>query len=105
MTKEPNFSQIALNIEKSLDAGGISEKANAISNADDFRQLVAELVGRMMEGDFERFLALMYRLDVSERKLKAAMNTGNPQNVYLEIAGLIIEREKKKIFWREKYRS
>jgi hypothetical protein len=104
MTKESNFYEIALNIEKSLETEGFSSSVSQIQNTGEFHKKVEELIRLMMESNFERFLTVMYRMDISEQKLKIALDTPDPQNVYMEIANLVIEREKQKIKWREKYK-
>ena len=105
MTKESNFNKLALNIEKRLEAEGISSQLEKITDQDQFQEIVARFIQQMMDADFERFLSVMYRMDVSEARLKKAMHTPNPQEVYIQIARLIIEREEQKIYWREKYKD
>jgi hypothetical protein len=87
------------------------EIQNHISDSDYFKDeahlksYISNLVSQMIESNFERFLNQMYLLDVSEKKLHEIMSTSNPEDINLKIAELIIDREKEKYFWREKYKT
>lgn len=63
---------------------------------------IMRVVEDLMEKDFERLLQVLYRIDVSEEKLKAALaaSTDNPASV---ITKMIIERELLKVKFRKKY--
>ena len=76
--------------------------STAVSTAEDFQQILAKLVRHLLDNDFERLLNGLYRIDVSEEKVKVAMATTD--DVAENIALLIIEREMQKVATREKYR-
>ena len=63
------------------------------------------VVEQMMEQDFEKFIFVLYRLDIPERKVMVALSneTKIPANEY--IADLIIEREVQKIKSRQWYKK
>lgn len=64
------------------------------------REKLKQLIHYLLDKDFALFLQLMYRIDISEASLKEAMS----QESYLEqIVELIIQREKQKVFYRNKY--
>ncbi len=106
MDKEiAKINKIAGSLLISLELDEESLKKQEIQSKDDFHDAITKLVRAMIENDFERFLSIMYRMDVSEIKLKKALNTPNPDEVYSKIAELIISREEEKIFWREKYKD
>ena len=60
------------------------------------------LVAYLMEKDFSRLLQVLYRIDVSEEKLKAALATQAQAPSDL-IAQMILEREMQKVETRKKY--
>ncbi len=75
----------------------------AIKTREDFHQALAGVVQHLLDHDFERLLNALYRIDVSEEKVKQAM--ASEANVAGQIAGLIIAREMQKVVTREKYRQ
>ena len=74
-----------------------------VSTAEDFQNILTELIRHLLDKDFERLINGLYRIDVSEEKVKQAMATGD--DVAGQIALLIIERELQKVRTREKYRN
>ncbi len=65
---------------------------------------LAAHIENMIEKDFNRLLHLLYRIDVSEEKLKTALAaTAEPAGRI--IADLIIERQLQKISFRKSYRE
>lgn len=67
--------------------------------------LIEQLVEELINHDFERLLLILYRLDVSEVKVKKAIDDSGPALASRRIAELILEREKAKVRTREKYSS
>ena len=63
---------------------------------------IMRVVEDLMEKDFKRLIQVLYRIDVSEEKLKAALaaSNDNPASV---ISKMIIERELLKVEFRKKY--
>ncbi len=57
----------------------------------------------LLEHDFERLCALMYRHDVSEIRFHEALQRKTDDERAAEIATLVIEREKQKIATRTAY--
>ncbi len=76
------------------------------SNAEQFSILVG-FIDDLIRNDFNRLVSILYRVDISETKLKQklAENTDNTIPAAETIARLFIEREAEKILSREKYRS
>jgi hypothetical protein len=77
--------------------------SNEVTSADDFQNILTKLIRHLLDHDFERLLNGLYRIDVSEEKVKLAMASAD--NVAGQIAGLIIERELQKVATREKYKE
>ena len=76
---------------------------SAVSTLDDFQQILTKLIRHLLDNDFENLINGLYRIDVSEEKVKLAMSS--TADVAEQIAMLIIEREMQKVVTREKYRS
>ena len=65
---------------------------------------LTRLVAYLMEKDFARLLQVLYRIDVSESKLKAALAEGDEKPSEI-VAQMILEREMQKVATRKKYSS
>lgn len=77
--------------------------SSEVSTAEDFQQVLAKVIRHLLDNDFERLLNGLYRIDVSEEKVKAAMATQG--GVADKIALLIIEREMQKVVTREQHKK
>ena len=69
-----------------------------------FRQRLAVYINRLITGDFSKLIFILYRLDISEQKLKQLLAGENQTDAGLLIANMIIERQLQKIQSRKKYR-
>lgn len=76
-----------------------------VSNDEELLKLIEELVTELVNHDFERLLLMLYRLDVSEQKVKQAIDAAGPANASRNIAELILAREKEKAVSREQYKT
>ncbi len=81
----------------------LSLPVREVNDLDDMERKLAALVQYLLDHDFERLLNGLYRIDVSEEKVKAVMAAGD--EVALNIARLIVEREMAKVQTRAKYRK
>ena len=59
----------------------------------------------MIDYQLEMLLSLMYRLDVDERKVAAALSPLAPELPAIAIARLVLERQKQRIFTKQKYKQ
>lgn len=66
---------------------------------------LSKKVAEMMEKDFERFLNNMYRIDVSEIKVKKILNESPLGTVSDQLAELIIERQLQRIKTQRLYKE
>lgn len=64
---------------------------------------LAHVVLHLIRSDFNRLLHLLYRIDVDERKVKAAMIDADEDTISIRIARLIIKREIQKTEIRLRY--
>jgi hypothetical protein len=62
---------------------------------------LAQIVDHLISKDFNRLLNALYRIDVSEEKLKSVL-AQRPENTSLVIARMILERELQKVASRKK---
>ena len=84
-------------LEKTLH--GSSEE---LLTTPDFLQSLASEINELILTNFERLIQLLYRIDVSEQRLKQLLKDHPEQDAGLLIAGLIIERQaQKKKFMKE----
>ena len=83
----------------------IEDAAMEQSGAAQFEVLVAFL-DELIRNDFNRLLSILYRVDISEEKLKRTLSDHKGSNIQSAelIAQLMVEREAEKIRSREKYR-
>ncbi|MGO3109515.1 MAG: hypothetical protein ACTIJ8_13700 [Sphingobacterium sp.] len=81
----------------------IDEVLSQNSNQQKFEALAGYLDG-LIQSDFNRLLNILYRIDVSEEKVKRALaENQNKVPAGQVIAKLLIERETEKIKLRAKY--
>ncbi len=80
---------------------GLSLSPTVILAEDDLLKELTRAINYLIDKDFEKLMHILYRIDVSEQKVKQAF--GLEQDVAVQIAKLIIEREQQKVITREQY--
>ncbi len=70
-----------------------------------FRVRLAAYLNDLINRDFEKLVQLLYRLDVSEKKLKAMLSQPSQADAGQVIADLILERQLQKVELRKKFRK
>lgn len=65
------------------------------------RQLLAGKINELIENDFQKLISVLYRMDVSEKKLKLLLEENKGLDAGLIIADLMIERQLEKIKSRQ----
>lgn len=96
MKMEKNILQI---LETS---GSVSEQ---MLSASGFTSSLIEVINELIENDFNRLIQMLYRLDISESKLKKLLQTHKNTDAAEIIADLIIERQLEKIKSRRAYKQ
>jgi hypothetical protein len=76
----------------------------AAANLDGLESILAEKINTLINDDFDRLIQLLYRIDVSEEKLKKLLRENAGSDAGLLIARLILERQWQKIETRRQYR-
>lgn len=72
---------------------------------EELRGLVAAHIRPFISGDFNKLLSLLYRIDVSEEKLKYLLKQNTGIDAAILIADLIIERQLQKAESRKMFNS
>ncbi|WP_075350278.1 hypothetical protein [Algoriphagus marinus] len=65
--------------------------------------LLSKAVSQLLDRDFERLLQICYRIDLGEEKLKKILHESKPDQVSLDLAKALWERQKLKIEIRKRY--
>ena len=67
------------------------------------KHILAEKIDQLINTDFQKLVSILYRMDVSETKLKQLLNENPGTNAALIIVDLMIERQAEKIRSRQKF--
>jgi uncharacterized protein YwgA len=91
-------------MEKSLAELLDSGQNTDIANIPGYREQLAVLINQLINIDFEKLAGILYRIDVSEKKLKKLLSDNPDTDAGLLIADLVIERQTEKKKSRENFR-
>ena len=69
------------------------------------RDLLIDKINELIQTDFNALVNILYRMDVSESKLKALLKDHPGDDAAIIIADLIIERQAQKIKSRENFKQ
>lgn len=69
------------------------------------KQILAEKINDLINNDFQKLVSILYRMDVSETKLKQLLNDNPGTNAAFIITDLMIERQKQKLISRQQFRK
>lgn len=78
-------------------------EVEAFDNLSELRNWLIENIEWLLDNDFERMLSILYRIDVSEIKVRRLIEQNEGEDAAGIIADLIIERQAQKIESRKKY--
>lgn len=81
------------------------EKEAGIILQDNWQATFHAYINHLINTDFEKLVFLLYRIDVSEKKIKALLDNASSSNAGELIAQAIIERLEEKKASREKYKQ
>ncbi len=91
--------------EPSNDIIQLVSHALTVKEVEDLRQRLAEEIDILIANDFLRLVRILYRLDISEKKLKKVLEETGGKNAAATIADMIIERQLQKIRSREAFKK
>jgi len=67
------------------------------------KQLLADKINELVNTQFQKLVSILYRMDVSETKLKQLLSDNPGTDTGLIIADLMIERQKEKMRSRQQF--
>jgi hypothetical protein len=70
-----------------------------------FKEMLAAKISQLINNDFAALVQLLYRIDISEKKLKQVIGTQPAEDAAKLIAAMIIERQLEKARLRKQYRD
>ena len=79
-----------LNIELNTELPQVISEENLL-------QRLSEFINHLIQTNFQKLVLILYRVDISENKLKQLLQTESGEDAATIIARLIIEREIQKI--------
>lgn len=97
------MQSIVNQINKSLEIR--EDLLEKVKNENELLDLLTIYIQELINKDFEHLLWLLYRIDVGEKKVKAAIEKSAPDEAAKIIAEHILVREKEKVATRKKYSS
>lgn len=72
---------------------------------EELRRKLTLKIKELMDQNWEKLLNILYRIDVSENKVKQVLAYVDPKNIPQEIADLIIQRQIEKVKFRMNYQN
>jgi hypothetical protein len=78
---------------------GLPEKISL----EELKEKLTQHINYLIDTNFQQLVAILYRVDVSESKLKMLLNESMAEDSGSVIADLIIERQLQKIKFRQKF--
>ena len=88
-----------------IESHGITEQYKLSHEGfSEIKSRLSSLISNLLDSDLQGLLSLLYRIDVSEQKVKAILATANADEIAEQIATLIIKRQIQKIITRRKYK-
>jgi len=89
--------QVLQEVSKELEVA-LSEKDHSFN-----RKILINRINELVNTDFQKLVLILYRMDVSELKLKQFLIDNPSADAGIIIADLMIERQAEKIKSREQY--
>lgn len=74
-------------------------------STDELRSILADYINALISDNFNKLISILYRLDISESKLKQLLADNPDEEAGMIIASLIIERQIQKLISREKFQN
>lgn len=74
-------------------------------NERELLDLLADRIAWLLEYRLEWLMSLMYRMDVSERKVDEALSPGHPEPANVTLAKLVLERQHERWLSKQRYRQ
>jgi hypothetical protein len=76
-----------------------------LTSLEDFRKYLTEKLKFLLDEKFDTLVNILYRIDISEKKLNQLFSGNNRNSIPSVLADLIIERQLQKIKLRKLYKE
>ncbi len=86
--------EMQTNLEKLFDLNINIHQQNSIEELINYLSIEINI---LINNNFEKLVSILYRMDVSEQKMKQLLKKNNTENSGIVIARLVIEREQQRI--------
>ncbi len=97
MSLPDNISLIRKALESELEFSGTGDSEQS------WRKLLAERINELINSDFNKLAGILYRIDVSEAKLKQLLREYRCTDAGEIIGNMLVERQLQKIISRKQY--
>lgn len=89
-------------VQKDFAMEAIALETSTVNNLDDIYAILYPEITKHIQGDFNAVMRLLYRIDISELKVKKQMDI-LPDDTPAALCTLIIKREIQKVILRKQY--
>ena len=105
--EEKHVNEIVKFVEKDFlidDRNSLIPSADLVS-LEEFRKYLAEKLKYLLDEKFDTLVNILYKIDISEKKLSELFSGENRDFIPASLADLIIERQLQKIKLRKLYKE
>jgi len=88
-------------LASSFEIAGATDKVTE----EELLYVLSDRIGYMIDHKFDYLMHIMYRFDVLEHKIRAAISPENVDPANVALAKLVIERQKERIRLRKEFKS
>ena len=96
------YSKLIVQLKKDFELANVSLKLREDVNPEELETLLHEKIYFLLLEKFQEYLNLLYVVDVPERELEQ-LEPADAVVVSRQVAFLVMKRELKKVWFREKY--
>ncbi len=86
-------------------AASLNEELTSVLSEEEFLEWLSSKINDMIVQDFEKFLSLLYIIDIDEKKVKESLKSNEGKYAGRIIAEMIIKRQQQKKYWREYFKK
>lgn len=86
-------------------AASLNVELPTVLSEKEFMTWLSSKINDMIVQDFEKFLSLLYIIDIDEKKVKESLKANEGKYAGRIIAEMIIKRQQQKKYWREYFKK
>jgi len=98
------YDDLINQLNKDFEIIGTAINFSETENSQDLIDYLQEVISTLLEKHFDVFLNLLYRIDISEHKIKSIINEMSADTEQ-QIAFVILKREWQKVWFKKFYTS